>query len=292
MILTPRDMLILESLARYYLLNRRQLQQRCFPEDIDGRVCRRRLVALSDAGMIRRHNAFVASRYDQYPAPVYLLSQAGRTHLARHTGDGRYLHKPTKLPHPLHVVHQLAVAEVHLALEAAIAAQTGVLLEAWYNEADVVNADEPDHFRHYRLRTQIEGQPAIICMPDAGFLLNRGGWRTAIYLELERGDGDRGTGARQLADRKCPGYAELARRQLHLKHFPTAKTDRFCVLLIAPHHQRRDAIRRAFRQKDPTTFRTDLWRFAAMAELTAETFLRARIFYPCEDLAAEPLVRL
>ena len=87
-----------------------------------------------------------------------------------------------------------------------IAAQTDVMLEAWYNEADVVNADEPDHFQHYRLRTQIEGQPAVICAPDAGFLLNQGGRRTAIYLELERGDVGHGTGTRQLADRKCPGY--------------------------------------------------------------------------------------
>lgn len=145
MIITKRDMLILEALARHYLLNRRQLQHLCFPDDIDGRVCRRRLAVLTAADMICRHNALVASRHDHYPAPVYLLSKAGCTHLARQTRTGRYLHKPTKLPHPLHVSHQLAVAVVHIALDAAIAAQTGVMLEAWYNEADVVNADEPDH---------------------------------------------------------------------------------------------------------------------------------------------------
>ena len=83
----------------------------------------------------------------------------------------------------------------------------------------------------------------------------------------------------------------LARRQLHLKHFPTARAEGFCVLLIVPHHQRRNAIRRAFRQKD-ATFYTNLWRFAAMTDLTVETFLRGAIFYPCDNVAAEPLVRL
>ena len=102
---------------------------------------------------------------------------------------------------------------------------------------------------------------------------------------------NRGTGTRQLANRKAPGYAELVRRQLQRKHFPAATTADFTVLLIVPGPQRRDALRRAFRQLDSATHRTDLWRFVARMDLIAETFLHEEIFYRCEDEPPGPLIR-
>ena len=59
-----------------------------------------------------------------------------------------------------------------------------------------------------------------------------------------------------------------------LQHFPADGINGFCVLLIVPTDRRRDCIRRAFQKKDAAGFRTDLWRFAAMTDLTAETILR------------------
>lgn len=236
--------------------------------------------------MIRRHSMHVASSYDAPPAPVYLLDTPGCEYLAKATGDVQYLYKPIHLPHPLHLRHHLAVSELQILLDAAIAAQTEVILEAWYNEADIVNAGEPDPAYHYRLRTKIEGEPDVICSPDAGFLLNRKGQRTAYYLELERGDGHRGTGSRQLAKRKCPGYAELARHKLYLRHFP-AGIDEFRVLLVVLNHRRRDAIRRAFQKKDPVVFRTDLWRFAALTDIKPDTLLHGEIYYRCDDQPPE-----
>ena len=103
-------------------------------------------------------------------------------------------------------------------------------------------------------------------------------------MELERGEGSRGTGARQLADRKPPGYAELALRRLYLKHFPAAD-DEFRVLLVLPNSQRRESVRRAFQEKNPVASRTDLWRFAALTDLTVETFLHGEVFYRCENQA-------
>ena len=285
MIITTRDLSILQALARYYLLDRRRVQQLVFPKDADGRVARRRLAALADdAGLIRRHTMLVASSHDDLPAPVYLLTSKGCQYLADKLDDARYLHKPVELPHALQLVHTLAVADLHITIDAAVAAQREIVLEAWHNEGDIVNADEPDVSKHYRLRTCFDGN--IACSPDAAFTLNHDGKRITYYLELERGDGDRGTGARQLANRKCPGYAELARQQTYLKHFPDG--DGFRVLLVVPNERRRDAVREAFQNKN-AEFRTDLWRFVALTDIKADSLLNSEI---CFRYAAEPPERL
>ena len=177
-------------------------------------------------------------------------------------------------------------------LDVAIAGQTDVTVEAWFNEGDVVNADDPDPAKHYRLHTKLSDKPRVSCSPDAAFLLNHAGRRAAFYLELERGDGNRGTGSRQLAERKGPGYAGVAERKIYQNHFRAAGIDGFRVLLIAPTGQRRDAIRRAFQQKDAAVFRTDLWRFAAHTDITADTLLTKEIWYPCGSGPAEMLPAL
>jgi len=292
MIVTDRDMLVLLALARYYLLDRRHVQQLVFPHDKDGRVARRRLATLTEAGLIRRHSMLVASSYDGTPAPVYLLTAKGCEYLAGATGDASFLHKPVHLPHPLHLRHHMAVTELHMLLNAVIATQTGVSLDVWHNEADVINADDPDPTNHFRIRTKFAGEPDIICSPDAGFVLSHDGQRSAFYLEYERSDGHSGTGSRQLAERKCPGYAELARQKIYLKHFP-AGIDGFHVLLIVPNDQRRDCIRQAFQKKDAAAYHTDLWRFAALSDITADSLLTREISYRCgpelpERLAAVP----
>jgi hypothetical protein len=279
MIVTKRDLLVLLALARYFVLDRRHVQKLVFPKDGDGRVARRRLAALADAGLIRRHSLLVASSDDAVPAPVYFLADKGCQYLAETTGDSSYLYKPVQLPHPLHVRHHLAVTKLHMLLDAAIAARPGVELEAWFNETDVVNAGEPDPREHFRLVTRFDGEPTITCSPDAGFVLNCQGLRTEYYLELERGDGHRGTGPRQLAERKCPGYAELARHRVYEKHFPAVGSDQFRVLLVTPDGRRRDAIRQAFAKQDAAQFRTDLWRFAALTDITVASVLDSDIIF-------------
>jgi hypothetical protein len=218
-----------------------------------------------------------------------MLTDKGCQYLTTATGDSKYLNKPVDLPHPLHLVHALAVADLHMLFETAAAAQAGIVLEVWHNEHDIVNAGEPDPAYHYRLRTKFAGEPEIICSPDAGFLLNREGQRAAYYLELERGDGHRGTGSRQLAERKCPGYAELARQQVYQQHFPAVGIDGFRVLLVVPHARRRDTVRRAFAEKDAVEYRTDLWRFVAHPDITQDTVLNADIYYRCGDQPPERL---
>ena len=287
---TGRDMEVLLCLARYRLLNRCQLQRLCYPTDKDGRITRRRLASLAEEGLVRGHSMLVASQYDGPPAPVYLLAEGGRKYLAEKLVDDRLLLKPVHLPHALHLYHQLAVSEAHITLEAAIAGQNTVTLEAWYNEAEVVNTHEPNPDKHFNLFTEFRSCPRLVCSPDAAFMLGYKGRRSVFYVELDRGTGDRGTGARQLVTGKTPGYAELARRQLHRKHFPAVTDDDFTVLLIVPHPRRRDALRRSFRRKNPGAYRTDLWRFAAHTNLNTETVLHGDVFYRCDEQAPVPLV--
>jgi hypothetical protein len=277
------------AFAQYYLLGRRHVQQLFFPQSADGREARRCLARLVEKGLIRQHSALVASARDGVLTPVFLLTAEGREYLAEETGNESFLYKPTELPHALQLVHAMAVVEFHIIFDAAIAAQTDVTAEAWFNEGDMINADGPDPTKHYRLHTKLSDTPRISCSPDAAFLLNHGGRRVAFYLELERGDGKHGTGSRQLAERKCPGYAEVAERRIYLNHFRAAGIDGFHVLLIAPTGRRRDAIRRAFQQKDAAVYRTDLWRFAAHTDITPDALLTREIWYPGSPGAAECL---
>ena len=52
--ITERDLQVLRAIARYFVLNRQQIQQLCFSDDNDGRVTRRRLLKLVHAGVIQR----------------------------------------------------------------------------------------------------------------------------------------------------------------------------------------------------------------------------------------------
>jgi hypothetical protein len=95
-----------------------------------------------------------------------------------------------------------------------------------------------------------------------------------------------------LVERKGPGYAEVVNRAIYLNHFRAAGIDGFHVLLVAPHGRRRDAIRLAFQQKDAAVFRTDLWRFAAHTDITADTLLSKEMWYPCGSGPPERLPAL
>jgi hypothetical protein len=281
MIITARDTQVLLCLARYQLLKRPQLQRLSFPSDKDGRITRRRLAALVAEGLLRQHSMRVTSRYDDPPNSVYLLTSRGCRFLAEELQDRRFLAKPVKLPHALHIHHQLAVTELHLILDAAIAAQKAVTLEAWYNEFEVINPSEPDSQQHFRLFTEFSSRPRRICAPDAAFMLGCQGRRQIFYLELDRGFANRGTGSRRLIRQKARGYVELARRGVYRRHFPEATTEGFLVLLIAPDALRRDALLRAFQRKDPAAYGTDVWRFAAMTEIDEEIILKGMIIHGC-----------
>jgi len=283
--ITPRDIPMLVGLASYFLMTRRMIQARYYPADRDGRITRRRLSTLCRDGFVRKQRLLVVSCDDEFPAPVYHLAKGGCQFLAEHFGDDRYLSKPTSVAQPLHLYHYLAVTRTHMVLDDAIE-KSDVALVQWCNEHEPLNPENPHPKQHLRLYTQLRKQPRLICAPDAAFLLETRGHRGVFYLEQDR---DRDNYShRRVAALKTPGYAQLLKRRLHRKHFPSSTLNRFTIVMVAPSDKRRDALRRAFAGKDEA----HVWRFAAQPDLTPASFLHQPVWYPAGgDDGPQPLVK-
>ncbi|QDV48505.1 replication-relaxation family protein [Gimesia fumaroli] len=283
--ITTRDIPVLAALGRYFLMNRRMIQQECYPTDVDGRLSRRRLSALVRDGYISKQRMLVVNPRDETPAPVYHLAKQGCQFLAEHFEDDRYLAKPTSIAQPMHLYHYLAVANTHILLDKAIA-QSEVKLMTWCNEQEFLNPENPDPKQRIRLYAELKTAPKkIICAPDSGFLLEVDGHRGVFYLEQDR-DRDNYSHNR-VAALKSPGYTELHRQQRHRKQFPATTLNRFTVVMVAPNEKRRDALRRAFHKKTGA----DFWRFASLTELTPQTFLHERVWYRTDSAEPQPLVK-
>lgn len=276
--ITERDFQILLALARFYVLTRPQVQHLVFPNDPDGRITRRRLQALVDEHLCNRTQMQVIKHVAGAPAPVYFPARKGCEFLAEHFDDIRFLQTNTQTPYPHHLLHWIAISDTHIALVDAIARQKQAQVEGWVNEWDVVNKDEHLPEKRYSLYTLIRENPRLICAPDAAFLLSLRGHKKVFYLELDRNT----SGVFQIAMSKTPGYAAMAEQQLHRRHFPDTTIDDFVVLCIAPTTRRRDALRNALRGKPGAHH----WRFAAVPDVTGESFLHGAIFFPCEGDAA------
>ncbi len=277
-----RHIAILRAVARFFVLNRAQVQRLCFPTDGGGRVTRRHLAALIQQGLLGRLQVEVVVPGSGSTAPVYHPTRKGLEFLVEFTEDPRWLDVSTRRPNPHHLFHWLAISETHLVLDAALAAQREVCCVDWLNEWDVAHAEAAEPERKFRLYTLIQPKPRLVCAPDAAFLLAVDGETKVFYLEQDRNT----SGVYQIACSKSPGYAALAARGLHRRHFPTATLDRFAVLSVSPTARRRDALRRALADRDGAA----LWRFAAMDELTPDALLFEPVWHRC-DGPAGPLVQ-
>lgn len=277
-----RDIEILRALCRYYVLNRAQVQRLFFASSQGDRIARRRLQELLNERLINRTQVQVMLPGTGSPAPAYYPSRKGCELLAEHDKDDRYYLTPTQTPNPHHLFHWLALSDVHIALDAALKLQPDAECLDWLNEWDIANKDEQQPERRYRLYTLIQDQPRLVCAPDAGLLLSVRGQSKAHYVELDRNT----SGVRQIAASKTAGYAAMAERQLHRRHFPQATLDAFAVLSVSPSANRRDVLKRAIAEKPGAP----LWRFACMADLTPEGFLSQAVWHRCDDQVV-PLVK-
>ena len=271
---TDRDLSILRAVARFYVLNRNQIQRLVFPEDTHGRITRRRLQSLIDADLLSRQSMLVCHPANGLPAPVYYPSRRGIELLAEATGDERILALPTQAPTMHHVWHWLAVSETHIVFDQAIASQNDIHIVDWFNEYDIVNPNESSPELRFRLYTILRSAPRLICAPDAAFLLATRGHSKVFYLEQDRAT----TGVHQIAASKTQGYSVLAEVKGHRRHFPETTIDTFTVLMVAPNARRRDALRKVIREKRGA----QLWRFASVEDLTPEKLLFEPIWYPCD----------
>lgn len=276
---TDRDLSILRAIARYYVLNRQQIQRLVFPEDTHGRITRRRLQSLIDADFLSRQPMLVCHPSNGAPAPVYYPSFKGNALLAEMTGDDRFLAIPAQQPTMHHVWHWLAVSETHITFDEAIASQSdesanNVQITEWFNEYDIVNPAESSPEKRFRLYTLLRSSPRLICAPDAAFLLATRGHSKVFYLEQDRAT----TGVHQIAASKTQGYSLLAEVNGHRRHFPETTIDTFTVLMVAPNARRRDALRKTIGEKRGAS----LWRFASQEDMQPEKLLHAPIWYPCD----------
>jgi hypothetical protein len=291
-LLPPRDVRILDAVARYDTLTRDQVRRvliDLFPRDRDGRVARKRLKVLcDDLGFLNRTgmrvvNPFVAGGVS---APVYYPSAAGMAFLneGRDEGSGRLLLNTTA-PNWVFLYHFAAVAETHITLDAAVTLCPDLRVPEWYGERALLDPKASEPEKKYRLYECVSGDAKnrIVCVPDAAFLLERGEHRKVFYLEQDR---DTTKSSDRVAASKCGGYAGLLAKQFHLRQFPRANAEKFTVLMLAPTPRRRDALRASVK-KYPGA---DLWRFASLTDVTAARLLLSAIWFPCEG-EPKPLVQ-
>ena len=286
---TERDLAVLVLLATYTVLSRKQIQLLAdYPSD---RVARRGIKRLCDCGLIRQQG-----NYEGADGRAYMLTKQGCEYLAAKFNDDKYLLLPYRLRRPDYTLHYLAVSATNMCLHDAIARQSAVTLERWIGEDQIVNVDEQDRKKHFKLRIDFSEPKRTRCDPDAAFLLGYKSHLVVLYLEQDRGDAINGTPPRALLARKTPGYRILLERKLHrTRHFPETTLDQFRVLSLSPTPARRDQLRRAFRGKTDAVN----WRFGSMTNTTAQgwycrkwsnwrilrprLFLRRRTWHGCQS---------
>ena len=278
--ITERCIAIIADIVRYYVMNRLQIQRRRFKDDKTGRITRRRLQHLVSGGFINRQRTLFCHP-SASPAPIYYPAMrvriTGRTVRRRAVSTN-----PDDRAIPHHTMHWLRVTETHLALDDAIALQADVKIEEWANEWDIVNRDESAPEKRFRLYTLLRESPRLACAPDAAFLLSAFGHSKIFYLEQDRAT----SGVRQVSNGKTPGYANLAERNLHSRHFKSTVPE-FSVLLIAPSERRRDALKAAIADKPGS----HLWRFATESDITPERVLFQPVWFTCGKDEPGPLVK-
>lgn len=271
--LTSRDIAVLVSLAHYFTLTRAQISRLHFTDDTDGRATRKRLQTLVDAKLIARTHMQVMNPAMGAPAPVYFPTREGCAFVAQEREDPRYLANGFATPNWQHLYHWVQVAESHLLLDQAVASTPGIAVEEWWGEGSILNPEASNPSERFRLYTMLRDHPRLVCVPDAAFLLVKDGYRKCFYVEVDR---DTTQPAERVAARKCEGYAELAARCQHKKHFPTCNVDKFNVLMIVPSAKRRETLRRAIGSKRGQ----ELWKFAVMQDLASAQYLTGPVWYP------------
>lgn len=271
--LTDRDIDFLTFTAEHYTVTAEHLRANVSPENADTTVVRRRLRKMHAEGLIHIARAEVLTPNNSVHGQVYYPSAKGMLELARRTGEMKWVLTPTKPPYTQHLAHFLALTDLRLLVKKAVAGPSVCALGPYYNQFDTTNPDAENPKDRFKLYTEVETQPRkVACVPDAAFELQSGGRSKPYYVELERGT----TPPAKAAAKKSPGYAGLAARGLHRTHFPGA-TDTLSVLIFTVHAGWRDHLRREFAKK----VCPELYKFAALPEVTTESLLFGPVWYPC-----------
>lgn len=268
--LTPSDFSLLAMFAKYRVLTREQVQRLSNRGHSSGRTTRKHLAKLHAGHYIEQHSIPVALPNRTGAAPVYFATKLGAEMLASYFDDERYLATNTSHPRGDRLAHWVAVNETRMVIEQAIAKQSEVTLDGWINEWEPINKEDAEPQR-FTLHTQLSESPKLSCSPDAGFVLSLRGFSKVYYLERDLGT----SSPHQVAARKTRGYAELARQQGHLKHFPNANVPIFSVLFVSTTPYRCRQLGKELRRREMP----ELWLMVDEHELTSDAFLHSSIIY-------------
>jgi hypothetical protein len=280
--LQDRDLRILSFIGEHYTVTAEQVRRRVSTDNADTTVIRRRLRRLSEEGYLGIARAEAITPMNGVHAQVYYPTQKGILELARLTGVMTWILTPTKPPYVQHLAHFVALTDLRILIKEAVSRQSLCSLGRYFNQFDTTNPDAEDPADRYTLYTELQTQPRkVACVPDAAFELRSGTRAKAYYVELERGT----TPPAKAAAKKSPGYSGLSQRHLHLAHFPDAH-EGFSVLVLAPHPGWRDHLRREFTRKQSP----ELYKFAAMTDVNADSLLFGTIWHPCTG-EPQPLLK-
>jgi hypothetical protein len=273
---------ILTTVARYYTLQRLDIQNLCMPQ-ADDRTVRRQLLKLVQGRLLNKTSGEVVFQdRNGAPAPVYYPSKFGCEYLYALTKDERHLSVCTLTPNWQYLYHWLGVARFHVLFDQAVAMQRDVAIENWLGEWDIADHHAAAPEKKFKLFTLIRENPRLVANPDASFVTSYKGYRRGYYLEFDRAT----SGVRQIASSKPQGFAAMADHGLHARHFPGAENVPFRVLMVTPTAKRRDDLRAAIASKPGAA----LWRFVAQDDLRPDTAFHEPIVYPCEGVG-QPLIK-
>lgn len=273
--LTARKLSVIQFVCRYYVVTREMIQRAVMPETSDdGRVCRKVLAKLVAEGLIAKANMLMVNPNSNAPARAYYPTKRGAELLAVELRDDGWLNTCTSVPNWQHLPHWIRCSEFHVVLDRAAELNPQVKIERFLHEWAIANPNESDPAKRYRLFTEIRKEPRLVCAPDFAFLLCYAGIRKVYFGEFDNGT----TGIQQIAASKTPGYAALAKEQLHRRHYPDTTLATFGVLHVSISASRRDALRRAIATKEGA----GLHLFTAWPEITSGTLLHGDLIYDCE----------
>jgi hypothetical protein len=260
-VVTEKNLMVLETLARYYVLTRKMIQEMCFPHVRSSRSVCERLRKLKNEGYLSQaHMQVVLS--GQSASPVYYPNKKTAETLAAYYGDDSYLNIYAKPPATRLLFHWIEIAKMHYVVDQAAAQSDLLTIPTWYNEWETINKDTPNPKLHYTIHSVLKQDPAIVCTPDAAFLVEMNGHRKAFYVEIDRGTDS----IRRIVRKKPIGYSEFEKQSGHFKHFPNTTLDSFSVLFLTTTEHRRDELLRRMEGREGTK----LWRAACRSEINSE----------------------
>ena len=261
-VITEKNLQVLETLAKYYVCSRSMIQEYCFPHVKSSRSVCERLRKLLKAGYISQARMEVVVR-GQHATPIFHPNKKTAETLVAYYDDAAYANIFCKPPSGRLLFHWLEISKVHRLLDLAVEFNDEIEMPEFYNEWEPINKDAVNS-NLFSLSCELQKEPRISCAPDAGFLIEKGGQKKVFYMEIDRGTDS----VKRVCSKKPKGYTRLQEINQHFRHFPAATVSEFSVLFITTSEYRRNELVKGFQKLDGSS----LWKFATYSDVTSNSF--------------------